>query len=365
MVLPCPAASGIEVVALHLKPLAPAAGIGQVGSVKNTQNIAIIGAGLAGLTAAAYLRARYEGEIVIFDKGRRPGGRLAARRHQGVLFNHGAQFATARDPRFLAWLQARVADGKAALWPETSINHDRYVGLPDMNALADAPISAVETGRHVSFAEQQGEHWYLYVNDAKLVAPGHVGPTGSRIGPFDQLILALPAPQAAAFLAGIGHYFAEPASIVTMAPCWTVMLGFPPGTAGPDILLPAHSPLSWVAREACRPGNRDAAVGYTVQASPAWSRAHLEDDAQAVQDMLAREFIALSGVAADPDFTATHRWRYAQSEISLGVPCLWDEERNLGVCGDWCMGNRLESAFCSGIGMAEAVLAHTSMSVRG
>ena len=69
--------------------------------------IAIIGAGMAGLSAALALKAAGRNPV-LFDKGRGPGGRMSARRAQTPLgevrFDHGAQFFTARDPDFVQFI---------------------------------------------------------------------------------------------------------------------------------------------------------------------------------------------------------------------------------------------------------------------
>jgi renalase len=52
-----------------------------------------------------------------------------------------------------------------------------------------------------------------------------------------------------------------------------------------------------------------------------------------------------------------HRWRYALVETPLGQACLWDDAARLGVCGDWCLGGRIEAAHDSGTALARAVLA--------
>ena len=51
--------------------------------------IAIVGAGVAGLTGALALRDA-GCEVVVFDKGRGPGGRTATRRAGALSFDHGA-----------------------------------------------------------------------------------------------------------------------------------------------------------------------------------------------------------------------------------------------------------------------------------
>ena len=83
-------------------------------------DILVIGGGMAGLAAA---RALHEGgaRVIVIDKGRGPGGRMATRRvevagHQ-VSFDHGAQYFTARDPAFRAVVAGWEAAGVAARWP--------------------------------------------------------------------------------------------------------------------------------------------------------------------------------------------------------------------------------------------------------
>jgi len=87
-----------------------------------------------------------------------------------------------------------------------------------------------------------------------------------------------------------------------------------------------------------------------------WSRTHLEDDAATVQAALLREFETATGIRQAPAYAAVHRWRYALADAPLGVPALWDADAGLGMCGDWCLGARVEDAFTSGRALAAMVL---------
>ena len=93
----------------------------------------------------------------VFDKGRRPGGRVSTRRSGGVQFDHGAQFFTARDPRFAAVVQRLERDGAVAPWagPFTTLEAGtrgadprpgaiRYVGVPGMSGMVRALAGGVE-----------------------------------------------------------------------------------------------------------------------------------------------------------------------------------------------------------------------------
>ena len=76
--------------------------------------VVIVGAGLAGLTAAGALVADHD--VVLLDKGRSPGGRLATRRIGGAVFDHGAQFFTVRSDEFGRRVDRWRRDGVVAEW---------------------------------------------------------------------------------------------------------------------------------------------------------------------------------------------------------------------------------------------------------
>ena len=62
------------------------------------KKIAIIGAGISGLTVAKELSKL--NEVTIFDKSRGVGGRMATKRIDDYHFDHGAQFFTAKSQEF-------------------------------------------------------------------------------------------------------------------------------------------------------------------------------------------------------------------------------------------------------------------------
>ena len=60
-------------------------------------NTIVIGAGVRGRIAARTGQANGT-SVLVLDEGRGVGGRLATRRTASGVFDHGAQFFTARDP---------------------------------------------------------------------------------------------------------------------------------------------------------------------------------------------------------------------------------------------------------------------------
>ena len=101
-------------------------------------DVVIIGAGIAGLSAARVLRA--EGRSVrVVDKGRGVGGRMASRRIGDARFDHGAQFFTVRSAAFAELVERASADGAAVEWTHgfdaTPDGHARWRGSEGMTSL--------------------------------------------------------------------------------------------------------------------------------------------------------------------------------------------------------------------------------------
>jgi predicted NAD/FAD-dependent oxidoreductase len=182
---------------------------------------------------------------------------------------------------------------------------------------------------------------------------------------FDAVLLAIPAPQASALLKTAAQTSDMVGQIdkVKMAPCWTLMLAFPqavqPGlsTLGPqwNAARSTHHRIAWLARESSKPGHANI-ERWTVQASAAFSQDHLQDDAPRVQAKMLKAFSEVTGIRAEPAHVDSQRWLYAQTTEPLGKSHLWDAKTGVGLCGDWCLGHRVEDAFISGQDLALAVI---------
>ncbi|MEM9027575.1 MAG: FAD-dependent oxidoreductase [Pseudomonadota bacterium] len=312
-----------------------------------TETIAIIGAGLAGLTAARKLNDA-GCDVVVFEKSRGLGGRMATRRQDGFAFDHGAQYFTARTPQFQAVLDTWLTDGAVAEWGQ-----GRYVGMPGMTA----PCRTLGDGLVV---ERQCEITWLAHNDGKWTLGTADGPNKhASNGAFSTVILAVPAPQAE-HLVATSQLTLDGCDQARYAPCLALMAAFPQRLdTVPDFAKPDGANIGWFARNASKPGRDQEIETFVVHATPAWSEAHLEWERDEIARALLAEFQALTGIDQTPDLQLGHRWRYALVKTPVGRACLWNDAVRLGGCGDWCLGARVECAFESGNAMAETVLART------
>jgi predicted NAD/FAD-dependent oxidoreductase len=316
--------------------------------------IAVIGAGVAGMSCAAEL-ARTDVRITVFERSRGLGGRLATRRERGATFDHGAQFVTARSRPFSKYMENAVRLGAAAPWrprlaEDTRIwdapIEDWSVGVPGMSALV-RPLGRQAqvlfgTGVHEMHAREGG--WELITDH------------GRHKTLFDAIAVAVPAPQALTLLAPHARAFRHLTDVV-FAPCWSAMLAFDEALATPaEAMRWTQGPLAWAASHSSRPGRRSEPHSWVLHASPAWSRAHLDLDARDAAQALVEAFAdAVDLMLPPPRLQLAHRWRYAQVEQPLGLPCLVDQESAAGACGDWCIAPRVEAAFESGRALAHAL----------
>lgn len=307
-------------------------------------HIAIIGAGLAGLSLARALPSG--ADVTLFEKSRGIGGRMATRYAGDYEFDHGAQFFTAKSTAFQSALAPFQDAGSVQPWPanvaligdarETSAQ--RYVSAPRMNTLCKSMAEGLSLKSKVQIAklEKQNAQWILIDSD------------GQSHGPFDWVISAAPAPQTEALFPSefAGHTALKS---VRMAGCFSLMLGFeaPISLPWPAARI-ARKPVGWMAVNSAKPGR---ATGHSIliQSSNDWAQAHLEDDRDSVQAALMESAMEISGAdLASASHIALHRWRYAATPVPAGTDYLLDETNKLAACGDWCLGSRVEAAFTSG-----------------
>ncbi len=343
----------------------------------------VVGGGVAGLACATRLAAGGRA-VTLFERSHRVGGRVSTRVAGALSFNHGAQFASARDGGF-AGLMGELRDEGAALpWPAAGAG--RWTGAPFMSAIPAAmarraTVAGVGIVLRAEVTALMPEPGGWRVEVAGVEAGGSAGsvPDVRDTGQDPvAVVLAVPAPGAVRLLRVVAPEAAAGLAGVTMAPCWTLMLGFGTRLDAPDVLHPEAGPVSWASRDSARPGapcmtahGAGAAAGpdmaegsgsgdgverWVVQAGPAWSRAWLGRPADEVATALLAAFAELVGVLPATVHCAATLWRKARTEQALGEPCLWDAARGLGLCGDWCLGARVEAAWVSGDSLAGRIL---------
>ncbi len=146
---------------------APAAG--------TSTEVLVVGAGLTGLTAARILQ-RHGREVLLLDKGRSPGGRLATRRLDGARFDHGLSTlapGTAASRSLVAQLER---DGLVDRWPPYA-SAPTWAAPLGMSAIGKhwaADGLDVRLSRHVASVERSGDVARVALDDGTAIDAAHV-----------------------------------------------------------------------------------------------------------------------------------------------------------------------------------------------
>ena len=316
------------------------------------KKVAVIGAGIAGLSCARELQS-FGMLVDVFEKSRGPSGRMSTRRTQDWSADHGAQYFTARDPRFIKevqrWRQAGIADiwtpklkvyeGKA--WCDSSSQETRYVGTPNMNSPGKllAQELSIQYERTISQLEHGDDGWHLQCSEAGEIATS-----------YDFVALAIPAPQVSTLLKDLDARISDIANSAQMKACWTMMADLPNQLATDfDAAFINQEIISWICQNGSKPMRQGGM--WTIHGSPTWSQENVELSKEDAQDQMMECLTRLGFNCQDAEISM-HRWRYASGSLENSIDFLSLPDIRLGLCGDWLNGGRVEGAWLSGLGLA-------------
>ena len=321
-------------------------------------SVAIIGAGLAGLTCGTALSGLLP-NLKVFEKSVFAGGRVSRFRAGEFEFNHGAQYFTVNNPLFWNIVSAWQTDGFVRPWDgwivelqkgqiiNTDPSTQRFVGVPRMQVVAENLARRCElvTSANIAELEHQQEGGWRLFNER-----------GDYQGAFDVVIIATAAHQVAELCRGVPE-IAQAAEGVDMTVCWSGMLAFEQRLNIPyDAAFVLDSPLSWISRYqyAQAEGGADC---WVLHASPEWSQRYAASFRGRVMHALLDAFWEATDLQPQKPVSASvHCWKHALPINPISEDSLFVEDRAIGACGDWCTAPRIEGAVLSGFSMADRVM---------
>lgn len=312
--------------------------------------VVIIGAGMAGLMAARSLQQAGH-VVVVFDKGRSPGGRLATRRIGEARFDHGAQFFTVRSDAFARQVEPWRRDDIVFEWcrgfAAPADGCPRYAVREGMTTLTrhlargldvrcNAMVHSLHRGPHGHGA------WQVTLDDRSVQAA-------------DALIVTCPVPQAVPLLhaADVPVPDALCHTAYDRTLCLLAVCDRPPAVPEPGGVQGAPG-FTFIA-DNVRKGI-STAHAVTLHADPAWSDAHWDEPDDAVHHHLldaARPWLGAAQVVE----SQVKRWRFATPRAIWSEPA-WRPPGigSIILAGDAFAGPRVEGAALSGLAAAALVM---------
>ncbi|RRJ82489.1 NAD(P)/FAD-dependent oxidoreductase [Aestuariirhabdus litorea] len=328
-------------------------------------NVAVVGAGISGSLVCRHL-ADAGFKVTLFDKDRSAGGRLKNLLLDGQAVDIGVPYIPG-DSELLNGLKQRWLDeGVVTPWTvpvydfrangEPFVREEKtlFLGVERQSVLTDTLLQGVDLvgdTRVVSATAEDG--WYLRCHQ------------GETHGPYDFLILAMPAPKVALLLKEFPGLQAMARS-VQYIPCWTSVLEFEePLDPGFDVAhasdrfngFPGLNPLYMLVHHNAKPGRKAAKDTWTLH----WcARESLEYKDVSSDEISERSLIALEQLLDRPLPAATvhnQHWLHCQAIDRLNENSYYlDSDIHMGLCGDWFEPGGLVGAVASAEGLATAVI---------
>jgi predicted NAD/FAD-dependent oxidoreductase len=330
--------------------------------IKN-YDIAIIGAGLSGLTCAKILQNKGF-QVLVLDKSRGVGGRLATRRLHNTTVDHGLPYLLNQGELSKKLIQELTEQNILQLWPGEvyelkspknlvkSAPVNRYFAPEGITSVAKYIAQNLNIQRQakvIQINKNSDNNWSLQLENNQEIIQAKC------------VVCAIPAPQALMLIENspnlnLSPQLKEDLNSVSFHPRLVVMAGYtnenklPPWQA----IRIKNEHLMFIILESSKRNNNQESV-FVIHSTPEFADHYLDSENL---DLAAQEMLDVGTNLTDfpfnkPNWYQIQRWRYATVKNSLNQGYLRDN--NLFFCGDWCQGNLLENALESGILTANTI----------
>lgn len=321
--------------------------------------VAIVGAGVAGLAAGRTLKQAGH-EVVLFEKSRGPGGRLATRRVDAFTFDTGA---TSIAPRGLGIERVMLQELDITELVEVQkpiYTHVNLRPLPGDASRNKIPRYVYRSGNN-HLAKLLAEGLDVRSNTTVDHLSRQNGSFEVEGESYDRVILTPPIPQASLLLWSLGE--SRPVANARYRSCLSIMLGFD----RPLPEVPYHAlidveqrhPLTWVSLESAKSPGRapEGQCAMVLQMSPAYSHDHYQtDDDRVLRDVLPWVGQLFGSEFLNPVAVDTKRWKYSQPETVAVFESVNRNHNGVILAGDGLTAGRVEKAFESGLMAARLIL---------
>ncbi|MEY3806055.1 MAG: hypothetical protein RIR69_867 [Actinomycetota bacterium] len=308
--------------------------------------VVIVGAGLSGLMAAQEL-VQHGHDVVVFDKGRGVGGRLATRRIDDATLDHGAQFFTVRSDEFASHVATWIDEGIVHEWCRgfsSDDGHPRYVGTRGMSSIAKylARNLDVRLNALVFSLTQRGEFFDVTLDDGS-------------VHECEAVILTAPIPQSFSlmFSADIempqelrSIDYDRTLGLLAVLDSTTHNVPTPGGMQFPDDVF------SFIGDNTAKGVSQAPAL--TFHANPQWSLTYFERELDEIHALLIEAAQPWLGSARIVE-SQPKKWRFATPQTSWPEPCWSTANGRLVLAGDAFAGPKMEGAALSGLSAARAL----------
>ena len=314
------------------------------------KNVAVIGAGITGITLANLLQKKVN--LTVFEKSRGVGGRMATRRAEPYQFNHGAQYFKIENKEFKNFLQPLIQNkiikhleanhieilNKEVIKRTKTYNKIYYTPVSKMNSVVKYLINNnffIKLLCKIDKTIKENDKWFIIDSD------------NVSYGPYDWLFITIPPNQALEILYN-NFKFLDIIKKIKMRSCYSLMLGFDKIKEFDfDTALFLDEDVQWLSIRKKIIENKKY-YNLLINSSYDFAEKNVNSSKDKISDYLIKQVSEIVKYELNNyEHKALHFWKYAMSEKNNNLGSLLDEDLKVIVCGDWCMNGKVEGGFLS------------------
>ena len=309
-------------------------------------DVIVVGGGISGVACAR--RVADAGLAVrVLDRGRRIGGRLAARTADGHAVDLGGPYCTVSDDRFRAVADDWLTRGLLHEWTDTF----RTAGPDGLGESKTGPMRYAAPGGMRSLVEDLATGLDVEQRTVASIGPGRT--VDGEADAAAVVVLAMPGPQAVRLLRAEHLELVEEADQPYGAGIAVVARFAERTWPDFDAAFVSDLPIRWLADDGSSHG--DGAPVLVAHVTPDVSAEHLDDPDAVIEPALDAMRRVLAVDLAPTDAFA-HRWTFAQPTASRDRTFLL-APTGIALCGDgWSGKSRVEAAWLSGDDLGAAIV---------
>uniref|UniRef100_A0A7N0TJ64 Amine oxidase domain-containing protein n=1 Tax=Kalanchoe fedtschenkoi TaxID=63787 RepID=A0A7N0TJ64_KALFE len=303
-----------------------------------------------------------------------------------LVFDHGAPFFSVTNAEVLDLVSGWEARGLVTEWKdkfgvfdrlsnkfvdsETGVQGKRYVGVPGMNSVCKALCN--EPGVDSKFGVGVGKMEWLNDENSWML----IGYDGSSLGQFSGVVasdknlasprLGQPPPLDTNLVPELALGLRD----IPVNPCFALMLAFSESLQSIPVKgfsIKNSEILSWAHCDSSKPGRSTSPERWVLHSTADYARKIIAQTGLAkpssstlakVAEELYKEFESTGLNIPKPFFTKAHRWGSAFPAVSIArdETCLFDKQKRVAVCGDFCVSPSVEGAILSGCAAASKLV---------
>tara|TARA_B100000963_G_scaffold356256_2_gene376014 strand:+ start:522 stop:1499 length:978 start_codon:yes stop_codon:yes gene_type:complete len=314
------------------------------------KNIAVVGAGMAGITIASMVNGKFN--VDVFEKSKGVGGRMSTRKETPFIFDHGAQFFKIKTSDFKNYLSELFSQQIIQPWNFRLAYFDGlnlskikfikdedkfYVGVPNMDTIIKhlSKNCNVILNTKIERIIKENDKWNLYDQNKK------------SYGTYDWVVLSLPARQSLELITEKISFYPLIEKI-QMKGCFSLMVGMSKSlNLDYDAALIENEDIAWIAVNNSKPSRMN---NYCLLINSSYEYA--SKNINTSKNKVLKHLLNVSSKFVNYDLLKSnmikiHEWRYVEAKCTPKEDYFIDQKEKVAVCGDWFINSRVEGAFLS------------------